>query len=169
MTSDVSIIGGADGPTYVFLAGELGMKWLNLFGFIFVVLILIPNIIYAIKNKEHQNLCTNRFMNVLEQIGRYACMFFMVFNLGLAEFGFGSVGAFLFYLFGNIVLILAYWIIWILYFKKQAFWKQMALAIIPVCVFLLNGITLRHYLLIVSAVIFAVGHIYVTSKNRKHN
>ena len=169
MTSDVSIIGGADGPTYVFLAGELGMKWLNIFGLIFVVLILIPNIVYAVKNKDHQNLCTNRFMNVVEQIGRYACMFFMVFNLGLAEFGFGSVGAFLFYIFGNIGLILAYWIIWILYFKKMVFWKQMALAIIPVCIFLLNGITLRHYLLIVSAVIFAVGHIYVTRKNRVDN
>lgn len=36
----------------------------------------------------------------------------------------------------------------------------MALAIIPICMFLLSGITLRHVLLVVSAVVFGIGHIY---------
>ena len=51
MTSDFTIIGGADGPTSIFLAEKTG--WLNIFGLILVVLLLIPNIIYAIKNKDH--------------------------------------------------------------------------------------------------------------------
>ena len=53
-----------------------------------------------------------------------------------------------------------------MYFKKPVFWKQISLAIIPVCMFLLSGITLLHYLLILLAVIFGIGHIYVTGKNR---
>ena len=109
----MSIIGGSDGPTAVFIAGKLGMDWLNVFGLIFVILLLIPNIVYAIKFKGKKNLCTNKFMNILEQIGRYACMFLMVFNIGIAEFGFGSVDAFLIYSIGNVLLILSYWIIWI--------------------------------------------------------
>ena len=28
----MSIIGGSDGPTDVFIAGKLGMDWLNVFG-----------------------------------------------------------------------------------------------------------------------------------------
>jgi hypothetical protein len=30
--------------------------------------------------------------NVLEQIGRYGCMFLMVFNIGIAEFGYKYKG-----------------------------------------------------------------------------
>ena len=143
------------------------MNWLNVFGLVFVVLLLIPNIIYAIKAKNKQNKCTNKFMNVIEQIGRYGCMFLMVFNIGIAEFGFGSVYAFLIYLFGNVLLMILYWIIWILYFKKHTYFKQMSLAVIPTCLFLLSGITMQHYLLILFGVIFGMGHIYVTSKNRE--
>ena len=106
-------------------------------------------------------------MNVIEQIGRYGCMFLMVFNIGMAEFGFGSVYAFLIYLFGNVLLMILYWIIWILYFKKHTYFKQMSLAVIPTCLFLLSGITMQHYLLILFGVIFGMGHIYVTSKNRE--
>ena len=29
MSDNISIIGGADGPTSVFVAGKLGMNWLN--------------------------------------------------------------------------------------------------------------------------------------------
>ena len=162
----VGIIGGADGPTAIFLTGEAGFGWLNLFGLILVVLLLIPNIIYAVKTKNQPNRCTNKVMNVLEQVGRYGCMFFMVFPIGIAEMGFPSVGAFLVYVFGNAVLLIAYWAIWMLYFHKQTDWEQIALAVLPTCLFLLSGITMRHDLLILFGIIFGIGHIYVTSRNR---
>ena len=162
----MSIIGGADGPTAVFIAGKLGLDWLNVFGLILVILLLIPNIVYAVKVKDQKNLCTNKFMNILEQIGRYACMFLMVFNIGIDEFGFGSVGAFFIYFIGNVLLMSSYWVIWMLYFHKQSFGRQITLAILPTCLFLLSGITMRHYLLILFGLVFGVGHVYVTSKNR---
>lgn len=166
MSDNISIIGGADGPTSVFLADKLGISWLNISGLVLVIFLLIPNIIYALKVKNQENRCTNRFMNVLEQIGRYGCMFCMVFNIGIAELGFRSVNAFIIYLVGNILLMISYWIIWILYFNKQTYWKQIALAVIPTCLFLVSGITMLHYFMIVFAVIFGIGHIYVTSKNK---
>ncbi len=80
MGNDVSIIGGADGPTSVFLAGELGTKSIiNIFGLIIVLLILVPNIIYAIRVKDQENKCQNKIMNILEQIGRYGCMFCLLY------------------------------------------------------------------------------------------
>ena len=162
----MSIIGRSDGPTAVFIAGKLGMDWLNVFGLILVILLLIPNMVYAIKFKDQKNLCTNKFMNILEQIGRYACMFLMVFNIGIAEFGFGSVVAFMIYGIGNVLLLLSDWVICILYFHKQSFGKQIALAILPTCLFLLSGITMRYCLLILFGLVFGVGHVYVTYKNR---
>lgn len=161
----MSMIGSSDGPTAVFIAGKLGVDWLNVFGLILVILLLIPNIVYAIKVKDQKNLCTNKFMNILEQIGRYACMFLMVFNIGIAEFGFGSMEAFLIYVIGNVLLLLSYWVIWILYFHKQSFGRQITLAILPTCLFLLSAITMQHYLLILFGLVFGVGHVYVTYKN----
>lgn len=166
IASSISIIGGADGPTSVFLASRLGMNWINIFGIIVVVLMLIPNIIYAIVVKDQKNKCTNRVMNILEQIGRYGCMILMILNIGIPEFGYYAVGAFLVYLFGNVILILAYWIVWMFYFKKQTYGKQMALAVIPTCIFLLSGVMLLHWLLIIFGIIFGIAHIYVTSQNR---
>jgi len=162
-----SYIGSADGPTSVFLAGKLGMSWLNIFGLILIILLLIPNIIYAVKFRDVENLCKNKLMNVLEQIGRYASMFLMVFNIGIAEFGFSSVTAFVVYLLGSIALMLAYWIIWIIFFARPSMWNRMALAIIPTLLFLLSGCTLGHILLIITAIIFGIGHIYVTYINAK--
>lgn len=158
----MGIIGGADGPTAVFLAGKLQMGWLNLMGLIFVVLLLIPNVIYAIRFRGTGNPCKVRSLNILEQIGRYGSMFLMVFNIGIAEFGFSSLPAFLFYLFGNSILLLLYWITWLIFMGKQTFWSRMTLAVLPALLFLVSGITLGHILLIISAVIFGVGHIGVT-------
>lgn len=166
MINNVSVIGGADGPTSVFIAGKIGVSWLNIFGLIIIVLILIPNIIYAIKVKDRQNRCRNKFMNILEQIGRYGCMFLMVFNIGIAERGFRSIGMFFAYLFGNLILIISYWILWFLYFQKPTYGKQMALAVIPAIIFLISGITMMHWLLVIFAIIFGIGHIYVTDQNR---
>ena len=58
-----------------------------------------------------------------------------------------------------------YWVIWMLFFYKQDSWKRLALAVIPAVLFLLSGIALRHILLIILAVIFGTGHIYVTKAN----
>ena len=167
MIDKYMMIGGADGPTSVFIAGELGnISWLNIFGLIIVALILIPNIIYAIAVKGQKNKCKNMFMNILEQVGRYACMLLMIFNVGIAEFGFSNVALFLAYLFGNAVLLVAYWVVWMLYFKKPSFGKQIALAVIPTAIFLLCGVTMGHWLLVVFAVVFGVAHVYVTCKNK---
>lgn len=135
---------------------------MNILGLIIVVLLLVPNIIYAVRNRNQSNRCTNIFMNIAEQIGRYACMFLMVFT----EFWYKSTGAFVIYIFGNAILMCAYWVIWILYFRQQTWFKQIGLALIPAFIFLLSGITMRHYLLVVFAVLFGISHFYVASKNK---
>ena len=162
---DISIIGGSDGPTSIFLAGKVGFSWINTFGLVMVILLLIPNIIYAFKFRGVTNQCRNRAMNILEQIGRYGCMFLMIFNIGILEYSFASIGMLLLYMAGSVVLMTAYWIIWMLFFHKQDNWERMALAVIPAILFLMSGITLRHVLLVIMSVIFGIGHIYVTKAN----
>lgn len=162
-----SIIGGADGPTSVFVAGQIGSGWFNGYGLIFLILLLIPNIVYAVKYKDATNKCTDKWALVLEQIGRYGSMFFMVFSFGSLTQGWASVTDFVVYLLGSAVLLLAYWIMWMLYFAGQKIWKSMALAIIPVLLFLVGGLTMRNAVAMALAVMFGIGHIYVTYKNQE--
>ena len=139
--------------------------WINVFGVIIVILMLIPNIVYTIKNRNENNLCTNRFMNVIEQIGRYACIVLMWLPLIACKFGFASVFEMVLYLVCNGALLAAYWISFAVYMKRKTVRLALVLAILPSCIFLLSGILLRHWLLVGFAVLFAVGHIYVTYKN----
>ena len=162
-----NLIGGADGPTSIFIAGKIGPSWINIFGLVIVILMLLPNIIYAVKFHGLANKCKNKTMNIIEQIGRYSSMFLIIFNIGVVEFGFSSTEAFIIYFIGNTILIIVYWIIWSMYFKKRILWKSMVLAIIPTAIFLLSGVTLRHYFLVISAIFFGIGHIYVTYQNAK--
>lgn len=167
MEKSITIIGGADGPTSIFLAGKADNGWFNMLGFILMILLMIPNIMYAIKYKGQDNRCTNKAMNLIEQIGRYGSMFLMVFNIGILEYGYMSIKEYLVCLIGSSILMVCYWMSWITYLKKTTFFISMVLAILPTLLFLLNGIMLRHYLLIASSMIFGFGHIYVTFQNAK--
>lgn len=162
MDHSVGIIGGADGPTSIFIASSPNP--INFFGLIIVALLLIPNIIYAIKHRGEAQAPVSRAAHIIEQAGRYACMLLMVFNIGLLKFGFGSIIGLLIYLFGNASLLLAYWICWISYFKKPSKDIAMLLSVIPVLIFLLSGLTLRHWLLVAAAVLFGAAHIYISNK-----
>ncbi len=139
--------------------------WINFFGLAIVTIMLIPNIIYAMHFRNAENKCTNKVINFIEQIGRFASLFLMFFPLGIWKFGFPNVFAMLIYAIGDGTLLLAYLIIWVLYFKKQSLSKAMALAIIPTCIFLISGLTLHHWFLVIAAITFGVGHTYVTYQN----
>ena len=70
-------------------------------GAVIVIVMMIPNIVYEIRNKDERNLCTNKVMNMIEQIGRYACIIFMWLPLLVWKFGFAIVSELLIYLAGN--------------------------------------------------------------------
>ena len=134
--SNVGIIGGADGPTAIFVTSTLP-RMLNPLGIAIILLMMVPNVIFALRHRDMENKCKNRLINLLEQIGRYGCLVLMIICIGLDKFGFGSVEDFLIYLFGSALLLLAYFIFWILYGKSPSRKKALALAIIPCCLFLL--------------------------------
>ncbi|MBR5064962.1 MAG: hypothetical protein IKX09_01785 [Oscillospiraceae bacterium] len=139
--------------------------WISVFGAVIVILMLIPNIVYALRNPGEKNNCTSKIMNAIEQIGRYACIVLMWLPLLVWKFGFPSVFEMLLYLFGNGLLLVLYWAVYAAFLKRKTGKRALALAVIPACIFLMSGLLLRHWLLVVSAVLFGVGHIYVTRKN----
>ena len=57
------------------------MQWFNVWGLVFVAVIMIPNIIFAAKCKDgFESKWHNKTVEVFEQIGRFGCFGFMIIN-----------------------------------------------------------------------------------------
>lgn len=144
------------------------MGWINIFGLVFMVIIMIPNVIFALKCKDgFENRWKNKFIEALEQIGRYGCFAFMVINIPKTWFGWASDEAFALYLIIDAVLVIAYCVIWAVCFKKNSVFRALSLSIIPSVIFLFSGIMSRSVLLMISAIIFAPCHILISYKNAR--
>ena len=142
--------------------------WINLFGAGIIVLIMIPNIIYAAGQKQDETqIEVPRGLSACEQVGRYGCIILMWLPLLVWKFGFGSVEEFLIYLIGNGALLLCYYLSWMLYSRKKTLSVAMALAIIPTAIFLLSGILLQHWLLVAFAILFGACHCTITYMTHK--
>ena len=90
------------------------MDRFNIFGLIFIVIIMIPNIIYAIKCKDgFINKWSNKTIELLEQLGRFGCFGFMIINIPSTWFGWWSDEVFAVYLIVNALLVTLYCILWI--------------------------------------------------------
>ena len=127
---------------------------------------MIPNIIFALKHKEaFENRYHNKTIEIIEQIGRFGCFGFMIFNIPSTWFGWWSDEAFAIYLMVDAVLIVLYCTIWVIYWRKNNVFKAMALSIIPSAIFLFSGIMCRSILLIISSLLFAPAHIFISYKN----
>ncbi len=142
------------------------MEWINVFGAVFIVVIMVPNIVYAVKCRDgFENKWSNKGVEIAEQIGRFGCFGFMVVNIPGTWFGWWSDEAFALYLIGNTVLIILYCVIWIICFRKNTVFKALALSGIPAVIFLFSGIMSRSVLLIVASLLFAPAHILISYKN----
>lgn len=144
------------------------MDWFNYYGLIAVVIILIPNIISAVVDKSaFENKYNNKAILSLEQIGRYGCMVFMVFNIPYTYFNFWFNYALIVYLIVNVVLLVLYILGWMVFRKGRNTVKMLWLSIVPTLQFFCCGIMLLSIPLIVFAIIFGIGHITVSYMNRK--
>ena len=140
------------------------MSWFNYYGLAIMAIIMIPNVIYAIKHRDGFTKTEYKWVEILEQIGRYACFALMIINIPYACFNFWFEHALLVYLCINGGLCLAYLIFWIICWNRNGKLKALALSIIPTAVFLFSGITLAYIPLIVFSILFGVCHIFISYK-----
>ena len=142
------------------------MEWINIYGLVFMVIIMVPNIVYAIRCKDcFENRWQNKIVETLEQIGRFGCFGFMVINIPGTWFGWWSDQAFAVYLIVDAVFVFVYCLLWTVLWKKNNRLRALALSIIPSVVFLFSGVMSSSVLLIVSALLFAPMHILISCRN----
>ena len=144
------------------------MEWLNVFGLVMVAVIMIPNILFAMKCKDgFVNKWNNKFVETVEQIGRFGCFGFMIINIPGTWFGWWSDEVFAVYLVVDAVLVTLYCVIWAVCFRKSSVFRALALSIIPSVLFLFSGIMSRSILLTIAALLFAPSHIMLSYQNAK--
>ncbi len=144
------------------------MNWFNIFGLILIIAIMIPNIVFTIKFKDgFTNKWNNKYVEVIEQIGRFGCFCFMIFNIPGTCFGWWSDEAFALYLIVDTLLVIFYCTIWIIFFKKRSIFMVLTLSIIPSILFIFSGIMSRSVLLIISSLLFTPSHIMISYRNAK--
>ena len=145
------------------------MEWFNPFGLVFITIIMIPNVVFAIRCKDgFANNYRNKTVELVEQIGRFGCFGFMIFNVPGTWFGWASNESFALCLILDALLVALYCILWIVCWKKNGVFKALALSILPSAVFLISGITSRSILLILAALLFAPSHILIFYQNAKN-
>ena len=146
------------------------MSWFNYYGLIAVVAILLPNVIAAIVDKSaFQNKFNNKAILAVEQVGRYCCMAFMVFNIPYTYLDFWLENAVTIYLIVGGCLIVFYYLGWIFLRKKMSTTKVIWLSVTPTVLFLFCGIMIVSIPLILSAILFGIGHITVSYNNRSED
>ena len=144
------------------------MEWLNVFGLIMVAVIMIPNILFAMTCKDgFVNKWNDKFVETVEQIGRFGCFGFMIISIPGTWFGWWSDEAFAVYLVVDALLVTLYCVIWAICFRKSSVFRALALSIIPSVLFLFSGIMSRSILLTIAAVLFAPSHILISYQNAK--
>lgn len=142
------------------------MGWFNYYGLTVIAIIMIPNIIFALTHREgFENKYANKAVEILEQIGRYACFVLMIFNIPYTYFGYWFDFALIVYLSVNGALCFAYIVFWIICRNGRKRLRAVSLSVIPTLVFVFDGIVLAYIPLIAFAVLFGVNHILLSCKN----
>lgn len=140
--------------------------WIQLYGLLFVGIILIPNIFFTMTHKEgFQNLYQNRMVECAEQIGRFGCFGLMIVTPPVLCRGFWFPGAKTAYIIAGFLLTALYCLGWMVFWRENSIRKALVLSILPSILFLESGILLLHIPLIVFAVLFAICHITISYQN----
>ena len=144
----------------------MSFNWINWINLLVVVCLVLINVIVTRKGLSGGFSSKHLIVNVFEQIGRYGCMALMIlpiFTRGW-EFGFTSVMELLIWISLTILLLVIYSFLWV---KKAngGLGFLYALAIVPVILFLVNGILLRHPILVVASLIFGTFHFIIIKEN----
>lgn len=144
----------------------MDFNWIN-WGNMAVVACLIAINLIAFRKGVSESFCSKYpAINIFEQIGRYGSMALMIFPVFTRnwEFGFMSVMEMLIWMCASVLLMALYGLLWL---KKSAGGVNIlyGLAITPALLFLLNGILLRHFTLVVASLIFGVFHFVIVKEN----
>lgn len=135
-------------------------------GILLMTLMMVPNIVFALTHREgFVNRWSNRTVELLEQLVRFGCFIFMCVRIQLLCGGYWFPGAHMVVLAVDAALLLAYWLIWVVCWRRDGLFRAAMLSALPSALFLFSGVAARNYPLLAAALVFAPCHICISCKN----
>ncbi len=140
----------------------------NVYGLLFAIALLIPDIWYAKTHKIDRTIFDNRAMLYIERIGKYCSLFLMGINIGVLEKGFTKDIMKTFWLAAVSFMTSICILLWILCFKKATKPTSYSLTVITGMIFILSGLLQVKTLLLTFGIVYLIGQLYVTKKYLNH-
>lgn len=140
--------------------------WMDGAEILMMALMMVPNIAFALKHRDgFENRWSNRAVEALEQLGRFGCFIFMCVRIPPLFGGYWLPGARPACLAVDAALLLAYWLVWIICWRRDGLFRAVMLSALPSALFLFSGAAARNYPLLAAALVFAPCHICISCKN----
>lgn len=136
----------------------------NVYGLLFVVIMIIPHIVYARTHNYDIKSVENRAMVYIERIGKYCGAFLMAVNIGVLEMGFTSDLMKRFWLYSTAAAVAIYIILWVLFLKTGKKGLAYAITILAGLILMYCGLLQVKSLLLFTGVVYLAGELYVTKK-----
>lgn len=143
------------------------MQFFNLYGLPVIVILFIVWMIFRNIDKKYKppTDSVNRGLKRFEQIGGFAVIFLMVCGFGIQGDGFLSDTMKIFWIVSMVFLILLHIVSCIMFYRSRNHTLHMMTAIFPSVIFILTGLLEQDPPLLLFAIVFAIGKIYMTSKS----
>lgn len=136
----------------------------NVYGLLFVALMIIPHIVYARTHSYNMKAIENRATVYIERTGKYCGAFLMAINIGVLEEGFTSDLMKQFWLYSTAVLVAIYILLWVIFLKTGKKGLAYAITILAGFILMYCGLLQVKSLLILAGIVYLAGELYVTKK-----
>lgn len=145
------------------------MQFFNLYGIPVIAVLFIVWLIFRNTFKKYQPSKDeiNRGLKAFEQIGGFAVIFLMICSFGIQGNGFLSETMRNFWIVSMVFLVLLHILSCVMFSRSKNHTLHMMTAVFPSVIFLLTGLLEQDPPLLLFAIIFAIGKIYVTAKAKK--
>ncbi len=143
------------------------MDNLSFYGLIVMILMLIPNIIYALLTRGQAKKAVS-VPAIIENIGKFGSIVTMAYTFGFTTVENLPRNKLAVWILCITVLLEVYFVFWLIYYLKGKLFS-IPLSTIPCAVFILTGIITVNIPLICFAAVFAVFHICDNIKNMQNH
>ncbi len=154
------------------------LQVINPFGLLFAALLLLPHILFrGLRTVTKENVPNlgmywldrlGRFgslflMSVHTGVGRFGSLFLMSVHTGVLEKGFTDPKELMqrFWLITTAVLVLAYWLLWVLFCKRNKKAAAYGIVAASAAAVILSGILQVNTLLFTAGVVYLIGELYI--------
>lgn len=142
------------------------MQFFNFYGIPVISILFIVWMIFRYMDKKYRSPkdSVNRGLKAFEQIGGFAVIFLTVCGFGIQGNGFLSDTMRNFWIVSMVFLILLHILSCVMFYRSRNHTLHMMTAILPSVIFILTGLLEQDPPLLLFAIVFAIGKIYMTAK-----